>query len=90
MSGADKAMFRAKDLEFKIWIAPSRFLFEQPVCDHIFGGFPENKKQQQNPPQKKNSKTGTENTNETTQSQLFSSGLAVNETAFWSHFGVSA
>lgn len=50
-------MFRAKDLEFKIWIAPSRFLFEQPVCDHIFGGFPENKKQQQknqkNPPPKK-------------------------------------
>lgn len=83
-------MFRAKDLEFKIWIAPSRFLFEQPVCDHIFGGFPENKKQQQKTPKKKNSKTGTENTNETTQSQLFSSGLAVNETAFWSHFGVSA
>lgn len=81
-------MFPAKDLEFKIWIAPSRFLFEQPVCDHIFGGFPENKKQQN---KKKNpSKTGTENTNETTQSQLFSSGLAVNETAFWSHFGVSA
>lgn len=84
-------MFRAKDLEFKIWIAPSRFLFEQPVCDHIFGGFPENKKQQQKKNKtKKPSKTGTEHTNETTQSQLFSSSLAVNETAFWSHFGVSA